>query len=224
MNSLKLTILAILIHVNVFSQTNNEKKLRGAEPYPAPVSYENISLEQAEFIKLFEDKDVSNLHVYPLVKQEKESAFLQGKTIDSGFSNLLEGFLSKQTFVTNAEPKAVFRIRGEGEEYYIIRLPIDVSGGEIALYGWNNGKLEKKQKLASYSCKRNHCTQVDSWIQDVNGDTRLDIVQIKKTTRKNGMKVRIDKVVYLMDNNGLLKKSNGQMVDFSDYQTQNLSL
>ncbi len=220
MKLFKLTLLMLLMQLNVFSQTTPTKKQVGAEPYPAPVSYQNISIEQAKFIKLFESKNVGNLHVYPLVKQDDGSDFFEGKPIDSGYADLLSGDLAKQTFIRNAEPRAVFSIRGNDEEYYIIRLPADVSKGEIAIYGWNNGKLEKRQTLATYACKRTRCVQMDSWIQDVNGDTRLDVIQVKKTTRANGKKVKIEKVLYLMNDKGVFKKSNDDQVDFSDYQVQ----
>ncbi|MBI1228294.1 MAG: hypothetical protein GC192_23875 [Bacteroidetes bacterium] len=220
MKLFNLILLMLMLQINAEAQNTPTKKQVGAEPYPAPVSYKNISMDQAEFIKLFESKNVGNLHVYPLAKQDKPSEFFEGKPIDSGFSNLLTGDLAKQSFIRNEEPRALFSIRGNGEELYIIRLPSDVSGGEIALYGWNNGKMDKRQTLATYDCTRNHCVQVDSWIQDVNGDTRLDVVQVKRTTRDNGKKVKIDKTVYLMDDNGLFKKSKYNELDFANYQVQ----
>lgn len=215
-------IFFLLFQATAFSQNTPTKKQVGGEPYPAPVSYQNISLDQAEFIKLFESKNVGNLHIYPLVKQDKTADFFDGKPITSSFSNLLTGDLFKQSFIRNEEPRALFSIRGNGEELYIIRLPDDVSEGEIALYGWNNGKMEKRQTLATYGCKRNHCVQVDSWIQDVNGDTRLDVIQVKKTIRDVGKKVKIEKTVYLMDDNGLFKKSKYDGIDYADYKSMSM--
>lgn len=212
----------MLLHSIAYSQQSPTKKEVGSEPYPAPVMYGNITMEQAKFIKLFEDKDVSNLHVYASPQMGAKNNYFAGTAISSAYSNYFRGSVAKQTLVQGQEPHAVFSMRGEAEELYLVRMPGDRFSHEVNLYGWNNGKMEQRQRLAYYECKRNRCVQMDSWIQDVNGDTRLDLIQVKKTVRANGQKVRIDKAVYLMDQRGFFKKSKDTSVNFDNYKLQEM--
>ncbi|MEZ4953050.1 MAG: hypothetical protein R2825_05695 [Saprospiraceae bacterium] len=215
-----LFILSLLIStIPLFSQ-DQDKEVVGDEPYPAPVMYHNLSLQEAKLIKQFESKDVSNLHIYADVKQDGDY-FFKGKPLDADFSEFFSGDLEEQTKIKGQEPQAVFSIRGEAKELYIIRTLGNGSGHEIALYELDNGKLQKYLPLASYQCQDGKCTQLDSWIQDINGDTRLDIIQVAKLTGKNG-KEKISSKVYLMDQEGHLIKSKNTKIDLDDYPMQSL--
>lgn len=211
-------ILSLLIYTApLFSQDKEEV---GDEPYPAPVMYNNLSLQEAKLIKQFEDKDVSNLHIYADVKQD-DDYFFKGKPLDANFSEFFNDDLEAQTKIKGQEPQAVFSIRGEARELYLIRSLGNGAGHEVALYELDNGKLQKYLPLASYQCHDGKCTQLDSWIQDINGDTRLDIIQVSKKTDENG-KMKVTSKVFLMDQEGHLIKSKNIKIDLNDYPMQSL--
>jgi hypothetical protein len=76
--------------------------------------------------------------------------------------------------------------------------------------------------VSYYDCNPRRCVQQDSWLQDVNGDTRLDIITKKRTIRSNSGRLKIKTYVRLMQEDGTFKKSRKTLVDEKDYQMQKL--
>ena len=172
--------------------------------------------DQAAFIELFDEQEIGNLHVYTL-PQPGNDYFFKGQPIDLAFNPLLNRELSVLTLIKGRKPEAVYRVRGKEEELYIIRMPGEEENYEIALYGWKGDKLEKMKVLSYFECKGNRCVQLESWIQDVDGDTWLDVIQKKKIIKNRGEKVKIKSTVYLMNQDGELQKSNDAAVNFMEY-------
>jgi hypothetical protein len=172
--------------------------------------------ERQALIDLFEEREVGNLHVFANPEPTPDYFFF-GTPIEQAFPNVLPGDVSVLTILKEQEPHAVFRIRGKEEELYLIRFPGERAGNEIALYGWDGDQLKKRRTLAYHTCKGNRCIQVDSWIQDLDGDTWLDLIQKRKVSRKNGQKVTVKSRLFLMNQEGRLQKSDFDRVDFSDF-------
>lgn len=220
MNHIFLILLVLIVQATAFSQDTPIKKNIGDEPYPAPVMYDNVTLDEAKLIGLFENQEVGNMHVYSHLKQE-DRYFYNGTPITPTFSKFFNDEIAYQTNVSGKEPRAVFSIRGEAEELYLIRFVGNDWDNELALFGWNNGKLEKRITIAKYSCENDSCLQIDSWLQDINGDTRLDIVQKAKKATKKG-KGKSNTTVYLMDQNGVFRKTKYDHIELNDYRMENL--
>ena len=172
--------------------------------------------ERQALIDLFKEQEVGNLHVFTNPDPAPDYFFL-GTPIEQAFPNVLPGAVSVLTIIKGQEPRAVYRIRGKEEELYLIRFPGERAKDEIALFGWDGDQLKKRRTLAYHTCHGNRCIQVDSWIQDLDGDTWLDLIQKKKISRKNGQKVTIQSQVYLMNQEGRLQKSDFDRVDFSEF-------
>ena len=85
--------------------------------------------------------------------------------------------------------------------------------------------MVKRHILAYQDCNNNRCVQLDSWLQDVNGDTRLDIIQKRKVTKKRSGKTVVKPTIYLMGQEGKFHKTkNLGMVNLNDYIMEDLPL
>lgn len=204
-------------------QSQNDHNFPGDEPYPAPVSFADLTKEEAAFINLFNNENVTNLHVYASTREAPDQAYYyHGTPILPVFKDMLPSKLSSLTYLRGKEPHAISSMRGNGEQLYLLRLPGENWNNKIAIYAMDNGELTELHTLASYTCnKAGRCIQQDSWLQDLNGDTLLDIITKKRTTRKNG-KSKVKTSVYLMTDKGVFKKARKMEIEEGDYKFQEL--
>lgn len=193
-----------LISVSTFAQT--EISLTDS-PYPLTNSADNNT--RTAFVSLFDDHNTGNLHVFTTMDiDEDPEYFFTGTEIPEGFWYMIPRGWRSQLMNETAKAYTTYNIRGESDEYYIIRYEKG-SDHSLVLYQLAEDGLVHMMDLASYSCMDSDCEQVDSWLQDVDGDTRLDIIQ--KT--KSGDSVTTE--VYKLSNAGIFARDpNPEVVDY----------
>ena len=179
---------------------------------------------QATFLKLFEVWNVGNLHLYSQKQNTKNvDYYYSGKKINYEFKNFLSADLRVATLQTGKEPYAIAAVRGEKlTNYYLLRINHERSANTLALFEMENGQLKKKKVLAYYRKQGNNYEQLDSWLQDLNGDTRLDLIQKKQLIDKNGAVKKIKTKVFLRNRKGKFRQTSKIKVSKVDYQMQDL--
>ncbi len=216
-------ICLLIFTLQLTAQESGSEYYPKDEPYPAPVSYANLTEEEAAFIALFEDKNVGNLHVYSSKSASPDvNYFYKGQPVPPALKDILPEKLALLTYLKGSEPHAVASIPGEAEELYLLRIPGGDWDNQISLYAMNGGQLEKLETLAYYDCNARRCLQQDSWLQDVNGDTRLDIITRQRKIRQNNARVKYKTTVLLMQEDGTFRKSRKTDIAEKDYQMHKL--
>lgn len=215
-----LLVFSYFVMNSLFAQ--NDHNYPGDEPYPAPVSFADLTKEEAAFINLFNNENVTNLHVYASAKVNPEQDYYYlGTPILPVFKDMLPSGIASLTYLRGKEPHAVSSMRGNGEQLYLVRVPGEKFKNQLALFSMENGELKELKVLAFYDCNDSRCIQQDSWLQDLNGDTLLDIITKKQITRKNG-KTKTKTYVYLMTDKSTFKKSGKVNIEEGDYLLKDL--
>ncbi len=106
----------------------------------------------------------------------------------------------------------------------MLRIPDKEMPNQLVLYEMQNDKLAMKQTLAFISCDKKGCEQMDSWLQDIDGDTKLDIIQKTQTTTKGGKVKKAKTHVLSLDKNGLFRKNKKLDIDVYNYRIEKLKL
>lgn len=181
------------------------------QPYPA--GNQPLNETTAAFISVFDDTNVGNLHVFaPMKAQPATDYFFYGTDITGSFDKMLPRRTKRILRRKNAKLYATRNIRGVNGEYYILRTVDKKGNPTLDLYELAGKKLSKIKTLAQTNCKNTaSCNSLDSWIQDVNGDTRLDIIQKEKV----GMKTNV--VVYTQNARGKFVQNDDVEVDSGKY-------
>jgi len=91
------------------------------------------------------------------------------------------------------------------KDRYLIRID-GIYEDRIEMFTINDYEVEHVKTLAYRSCLNGKCTQMDTWITDVNGDANAELIQISRTIR-DGKTTRSQKKVLTIANNGKWKKS-----------------
>ena len=191
------------------------------QPYPAGNQPANASI--AAFISVFDDTNVGNLHVFSTQKEEPTADyFFQGTDITGSFNDVLPEDLKSSLRRTGGKIHAVRNVRGVDGEYYILRIPNATKMPQLKMYELRGTKLVELLTLADIDCKDNgRCTQVDSWIQDVDGDTRLDVIQ-RRAKMRDGQSKKIKTTVYMLDRSGNFRKSRSVDIDENSYMMEKM--
>lgn len=172
------------------------------------------------FTGLFEDKNVGSLHLSirtPKTDTPTADSFLAGNPILPAYNSYLPQKLRPWTSTKECHPKAIFTIRANGlQNFYLIEVPQKKAHEQLILYTLQKRKLKKVKVLASYDCKAQNCSQLDSWISDLNGDGRLDLVQKRYRKSKNG-KESTHTSVYLLTRQGKFKRTQKIKLKEEDY-------
>ena len=176
----RLSLLSLLLGLAValVAQPDLPAERPNASPYPVINSYD--SEEARNFAADFNVTDVGNLHVYDAELADGTSEdYMSGVDIAPTNYRFLPNKIKKQ-LSKGYKAYAVHSIRGEGQSYYIVKHPPLRNGVEYGLYRFDGKKMKHLVDLAGYGCDGGTCTQLDSWIRDIDGDTRLDVIQKKK--------------------------------------------
>ncbi|MCI5082084.1 MAG: hypothetical protein MRY78_10335 [Saprospiraceae bacterium] len=175
------------------------------------------------FENLFETQNVGNLHLYAHQKPLKSGDFLVGQDIPKVFHAMFPLDIRERLIGVDApKPKAIFSIRGNDlKNFYIVRVPDERGGFKLDLFEMVGKKLYFRKNLASYNCDGNTCRQVDTWIMDVNQDTRLDLIQKVRLSNKRGAKEVYTDVFYMLDN-GQFQRTDEADLDMIDYQMKSM--
>lgn len=176
------------------------------------------------FTGLFEDKNVGSLHLSirtPKTDTSTETSFLAGNPILPAYNSYLPQKLRPWTSTKACHPKAVFTIRANGlQNFYLIEVPQKQANEQLILYILQKRKLKKVKVLATYDCTAQNCSQLDSWISDLNGDGRLDLVQ-KRYRKSNNGRESTQTNVYLLNRQGKFKRTQKIKLKEEDYSLFN---
>lgn len=170
-------IFSIALLGNAFGQISDDQ----IDNTQYPANNRPDTKRQAIFNTYFEEANVSNMHFY-VPDGELDSDYLYaGTELPRGLFGLFRSEW-RDELPDNFKAYAVFSIRGDGKPYYILRLAGEDVDPTIGLYELANNKLHHKATLATNWCGSSYCVQKDSWIQDFDGDVRLDILTKVKMT------------------------------------------
>lgn len=177
-----------------------------------------------EFETLFEEENIGNKHLYVLPNQEATYPY-KGAEIARRFYGLFESGLALALLEKDLKAFALSKVRTEGIDYFLIRLESDTGNGTIHLFEYDDNKqvISSMVTLAETDCGVYTCQQTDSWIIDLNGDTRLDIL------KKYALKDQLTKTVVVSNTRILLQTQEGSFeesaldeVEIEDYQLESL--
>lgn len=171
---------------------------------------------QRRFMEEFTPGKVGNMHVYTYRDNPPADYFFDGEPLATSYAEMYPTRLRRQ--MGTGKTYAVAMIRGGEGQHFMVRGDLPKDGNVISLYEFRGDKLLEVMPLARMQCRSNgKCRQMDSWIQDVDGDTRLDIIQRTRTLR-NGTESKVKTVVYRQLPDGDYTKNNSLSVDPLDYQ------
>ena len=77
--------------------------------------------------------------------------------------------------------------------------------------------FRSRKKLAYLKKKGNKIHQLDSWMQDVNGDTRLDLIQKQRVIKPDGSIQKESTKVFLRTSKGKFKRDRKVKLNSKDY-------
>lgn len=176
------------------------------------------------FKSQFGELNVGNLHVYSRNENLADrDYYFTGDKVSPMFQQYLPKSLRKKVITKGREPYKVASIRGqELKDYYILRINDGKSDNTIVLYDLKQGQLQAKMTLAYFYEKRRRTVQMDSWVQDLNGDTRLDLIQRKQIKNKDGKVVKEKTKIFLQKRGGKFKRSRKTKIEKSDYKMQSI--
>lgn len=218
------SFIILLLTTSNFVEAQDQKLIEiNPEDQAYPIGNQPENERIAAFISVFDDTNVGNMHIYTTL-DEKASAdyFYLGKDITGTFDDLLSTKLKRRVRQTNGKIFAVHNIRGVNGEYYILRVPSKKGAQALKMYELQGTKLIETLTLADARCKANGtCWQTDSWIQDVDGDTRLDVIQ-KKAKLRDGKIIRESTTVYTQNRAGIFNKNNVVNIEEQDYMLEKL--
>ena len=221
--SILATLVLIIFSLSTIDLFGQGKRRAGEEPFPAPASYANVTANESAFIALFEDKNIGTTHIYaPRSGSVSKDYPHQGTVISTAFQRFFPGDIARTMNIKGGEPVALYSIRGGNGELYVIRTTDFNGNHSIGLYALNNESVRKVKDLAHLKCVESGCRQMDSWLQDVDGDTRLDIIQ-KTTYIKTGKKNNKERTrIYSIQRNGTVKPAKKLNVEAGDYQMEKM--
>lgn len=185
--------------------------------YPANNKAE--TKREAAFAAFFEEANVSNLHVYaPQSAEVPYDYYYLGRELPRGFFGLFNPEW-RSDLPKDFKVYAVSAIRGDSKPYYIMRFAGQGMDPTIALFEINGEQLDRLATLASFWCTDGYCYQRDSWIQDVDGDARLDIITKVRMTDKRRSKEVIEEhhTIFKQLQDGTLVPTSRLDVDINDY-------
>ncbi|RME92976.1 MAG: hypothetical protein D6772_16345 [Bacteroidetes bacterium] len=130
------------------------------------------------FDEYFELSNVGNLHLWAAATSQPDLDYpFLGKKIPRGLYGLFaENW--REDLPSDFDTYAVYKIKQGAKDAYLLRFAGPGTHNMIAMFELgDNGKLQHVRTLATYHCGDGLCIQTDSWLQDFDGDTRLDILQ-----------------------------------------------
>lgn len=192
------TFLLLFILGSLNAQINETKRpisSLGNDPatYPGATELEIAALQR--FDASFAEKNVGFMHVYAQPTTDPEGTYLlAGEKLTSDVAALLPNKFIRMAARENAELYAAAAIRGVNENLYLIRMD-GPQVDRIEMFAIRGNEVDHLQSLAVLKQRNNRSVQTDTYITDVDGDSYLDLVTIKKNNRGEIGKKR----VYVMD-------------------------
>jgi hypothetical protein len=142
------------------------------------VMYAQSNQRLQEFDRYFEVDNIGNLHVFTTANTYdiKDDYYFKGELLPKKFEDLFADNW-RESLPEELRTYAVSKVRNGDEDAYILRFEGIGTQNMIGLFEIENELLRFKRRLAYQYCYDYVCFQLDSWIQDFDGDARLDIFQ-----------------------------------------------
>lgn len=175
-----LLLLIAFATVSAQNETARSPANRGAEPttYPANSSVEGAAAQR--FISFFPDQNVGFLHVYADPNVEPNETYLmRGEEMGGVATSLLPKKFQRMARKMGAKVYASAAIRGNNENMYIVRMD-GTNEDRIELFALRGNKVKHLRTLAVRKGQGRRLKQMDTYITDVDGDSYLDLITIKR--------------------------------------------
>ena len=217
---MKKLLILIMLLVIILAHLNAQES--------SPRSYPALNAPESElareFASTFEEQNVGNMHVYATMEDEAEyEYFFRGNQVGKNFVPLFRGKWRGAARDNRTSLHAVYTIRGGEDAHYIMRFSHPRRGQRIELFNIENGRVEHVKTLASMQCKGNRCYQLDTWIRDIDGDTRLDLIQKTRVLdAANGVTLSENAAVYAKRPNGVFEQTDNLDVDLTTLNMMDL--
>lgn len=204
--------------ISMFSFGNTYAQLKDAE-------IEQIRREK--FTALFQIKNVGNMHVYAWSPEteDEDPAYFEGTLVPRGLYGIFaENW--REELPEDFKAYATYRVRnGKGNAFtgegtaYILRFEGPGTENMIGLFKMENNKLRFMKALAYYHCNESLCFQLDSWLQDFDGDTQLDVLQKTKIRQMPIVATPMDEYVqvFRQTKEGEFEQTRGIDISVEDY-------
>lgn len=176
------------------------------------------------FDKNFEVTNVGNLHLFaPTATQNNTDFTFYGTPIDRGLYRLFSANW-RDELPDDFNTYALYKIRYGASDAYLLRFQGPGTQNMIGLFTRDNDQLVYIQTLASYYCNDSICWQMDSWLQDFDGDTRLDILKKARVVQFTLMGAPIDEYTQVLqqNNDGTFSPTEKFAISLEDYQFETI--
>jgi len=165
------------------------------------VAQETDAKAWAAFDENFEVTNVGNLHVFaPTSTQNNADFTFYGTPLDRGLYRLFAANW-RDELPNDFKTYSLYKIRHGASDAYILRFQGSGTQNMIGLFIKESDQLVFVRTLASYHCSESMCWQMDSWLQDFDGDTRLDILQKARVVQFTLMGAPIDEYTQVLRQN-----------------------
>jgi hypothetical protein len=183
-----------------------------------PANNQADTKREAIFATYFAEANVSNTHYYVPQGDVSADYLYKGTELPRGLFGIFEQEW-RSTMPDDFKAYAVTAIRGEGKPYYVLRFSGEGTDEMIGLFEIVNDILYHKATLASYWCENIYCQQKDSWLQDFDGNVRLDILTKVKFTdkRRDDQVIEEYYTILKQQKDGKFVKDSQMDVDVNDY-------
>lgn len=174
----------------------------------------------AAFEENFEVSNVGNLHLFAPTSTQNNSDFtFYGTPIERGLYRLFSANW-RDELPSDFSTYALYKIRYGASDAYLLRFEGTGTENMIGLFTKKDDQLVFVRTLASYHCSDSMCWQMDSWLQDFDGDTRLDILQKARIVQFTLMGAPIDEYVQVLrqNNDGSFSTTEKFSISLKDYQ------
>ena len=210
--------------------------LFGSNPLTGQLTSENgkknddtqssITIDDFDSFKdLFEVWNVGNLHVFaPNPDTANKDYYFEGEIIEKKFRKHLPLEVQRAMLFNDQKYYAVGIIRGNNnEDFYLVRENSLQTPNQLVLYESINNQLLAKRVIAYFKMKHKKYFQLDTWIQDLDGDTRLDLIQRSRKIIKSRKPKDVKTKVFLQNRDGEFDLSKEYEIEEKDYQFQDLN-
>lgn len=166
------------------------------------------------------ESDAAPLHLYPILRVDNPGNYpYQGSLIDTALYRYFEDETAEIWNTAGGEVMAV----GRYGNFFITRIPGRYVSSDIALFKNTDDKFTRVETIAWAWCDEGWCNQQDAWLQDINKDNLIDIVQHYTLTDDKG-RVREERITVLLQNEeGSFKEEKTLKPRKENYKMANLT-
>lgn len=187
---------------------------------PNLASLEDEPADIQAFAEYFEPANVGNLHIWAATTTRPDLNYpFRGEQLPRGLYGLFAANWSEE-LPADFDTYAVYTIKHGARDAYILRFAGPDTYNMIGLFRLGtDDKLHHLRTLATYHCGDGLCIQTDSWLQDFDGDTRIDILQKSRVMQYTLLNRPTDEYqqVLLQQKDGTYISTRQHDIDLRDY-------